>query len=80
MKHDYKQFDTALLEQIGLGSNTLTDMGYENVKLHSLAMPFCATIHGPRRPVYRVIDGRLQSLRKRGLIRFDGKVWHVCAA
>lgn len=73
-KPDYKEFDTTLLAQIEAGRNTMMLMDGAASGLPSLAMPFR---DGGRVPVFRVIDRRLQALRKAGKLRWSGKVWEI---
>jgi hypothetical protein len=42
-----------------------------NESLRTLAAPH----QGSSTPVFRVIDRRLQALRKKGMLRFNGKAW-----
>jgi len=69
------EFDAALLANIKAGLCTLTLL--DNTKMRALATPFCSTIHGLRTPEWRIIDRRLQALRKSGLIYFNNKAWQV---
>lgn len=71
MKPDYAAFDKRLLQNIVAGRNTFMLLDSVSSGLLPLAEPFCNRRTSP----YRIIDRRLQALRKRGLIRFDGKVW-----
>jgi hypothetical protein len=73
-KQDYKEFDRTLLEQIEAGRNKMMLLDCEVSGLRALAAPHQ---DGGRTPVYRVIDRRLQALRKVGKLRWSGKVWEI---
>lgn len=77
MKHpDYADFDAALLAQIAGGRNTMMSLDSVASGLITRAEPFCTKDrYGNRKPAFRIIDRRLQALRKRGKIRFNGKAW-----
>jgi hypothetical protein len=70
---DYTQFDNALLDLIANRVNTMMQLDSETSGLRELAAPFA----GNDTPTMRVIDRRLQALRKRGELRFNGRYW-VC--
>ena len=70
-KHDYTEFDSALVEQIKFGCNRMALLETQS-NLLKMAAPFCA---GTDTPGWRVIDRRLQSLRKKGRILHNGKHW-----
>jgi hypothetical protein len=76
---DYTEFDKALLEQIATGRNTMMQLDGEASGLRALAKPFTLPAPGSRTGCqpFRVIDRRLQALRKKGSIRFNGKTWEV---
>lgn len=67
----YEEIDKKIVSLISLGANQFYRI---NASLGDLA----AEIAGPGRSSYRVIDMRLQSLKKRGLIRFKAGKWEVC--
>jgi hypothetical protein len=73
-KPNYQEFDRVLLVQIEAGRNKMMLMDAAASGLPSLAMPFR---DGGRVPVFRVIDRRLQALRKAGKLRWNGKVWET---
>lgn len=78
---DYTAFDAELLRLIADGKNRmmLLDSRHgDNQRLRDLALPHCKVING-RRVIdpWQIIDRRLQALRKKGTIRYDGKVWEV---
>ena len=77
MKPDYTEFDTALLDLIANGCNTLGALDNKKSGLQELAKPFRAKHDrwGTLTPTFRVIDRRLQALRKRGELQYTGKVW-----
>lgn len=77
--HDYTELDQAIIAQIKAGRGSFTSM---SVALEEAAKPF---VQNPRKltafpaPNWRVIDRRLQALRKRQVItysRSDGR-WHI---
>ena len=77
--HDYTELDAAIMAQIKAGCGSFTAM---TAALENAAKPFVQNPSHPRArpaPPWRVIDRRLQALRKRGTItysRADGR-WHV---
>lgn len=71
MKPDYTAFDAALLDLINNGCNTMMQLDSVKSGLRPLAEPFCNKLTSP----FRIIDRRLQALRKRGELRYTGKVW-----
>lgn len=77
--HDYTELDTAIVAQINAGSGRFTAM---IAALSEAAKPFVQDPRNPcasPSPTWRVIDRRLQALRKRGTItysRADGR-WHA---
>lgn len=73
-KPDYKEFDRTLMENIQAERNTMRLLDGAASGLPALAMPFR---DGGRTPVFRVIDRRLQALRKAGKLRWSGKVWEI---
>ncbi|WP_157266455.1 hypothetical protein [Azohydromonas aeria] len=70
---DYTAFDAALLAHIDAGRNTM--MVLDGMKdLLALAKPICQAAPGRfKPPEWRIIDRRLQALRKREVIVFDRK-------
>jgi hypothetical protein len=68
---DYTEFDKALLANIAAGRNTMMQLYNKKSPLHDLAAPFASD----GTPVARIIDRRLQALRKRRAVEYDGKVW-----
>jgi hypothetical protein len=75
MKNDYTQFDATLQLKIMAGINTAHRL---EPAMQDLAEPFCYGSSGSwSTPAYRIVDRRLQALRKAGKIAFDGKVWSV---
>lgn len=76
----YQEFDNALMVQIRAGRNTMTLLDGKSSGLHDLAQPHRAEDPwGNKTPEFRIIDRRLQALRKQGLIRFNGKAWEEVA-
>lgn len=75
MKKDYSQFDRSLMAYIASGRSSFAELEGEML---SAAKPFCT---GPRDEPDRIIDRRLQALRKAGKIRHDSKAgWRLRAA
>lgn len=68
----YQEFDAALIGHIRAGRNRMSALDAQS-DLHKLATPHCDS----RTPAWRIIDRRLQALRKAGAIAHDGKVWAV---
>lgn len=58
---DYAEFDKAMLEAIDAGCNTAAGL---TVRLDSLAKPLAPSVGDE----FRVVDKRLQAMRKKGLI------------
>ncbi len=78
-KPDYTAFDAELLRLIAAGKNQmmLLDSRKENGLLFELAKPHCVRPGKSAEVEWRIIDRRLQALRKKGAIRYYGKVWEV---
>lgn len=81
-KPDYAAFDAELLSQIRAGRNRMHVLDC-CATLAALAKPICDKANEGKSkwnhvPEWRIIDRRLQALRKSGKIRHDGKVWLLC--
>ncbi len=74
----YAEFDAALLVHIRAGGAKAMLLEHKE-DLKRLGEPHQIETRYGRKSIYRVIDGRLQNLRKRGLIRFNGKTWEAVA-
>jgi hypothetical protein len=75
MKPDYAEFDAALLNAIDNGQNTLAQLEVNaQVRVQSQRHRVKDRF-GDLTPYFRVIDRRLQALRKRGELLYTGKVW-----
>ena len=76
-KPDYSQFDAQLISLIELGRDTFTQLeGHK--PLVELAKPFCVAVRSRYAPEpYRIIDRRLQALRKAGRIAYAGGKWRI---
>lgn len=77
---DYTDFDAQLLDLIKVGRNTFTQLeGHK--PLIEMAKPFCKSNRSPfcTEP-FRIIDRRLQALRKAGKITYHSGKWHVIEA
>lgn len=73
MNTDYSELDRKILEQIANNKRRFYEI--ENVEIHDIAQKIAKQT---KREAFRVIDGRLQQLRKRGLIKFTkGYGWEV---
>lgn len=74
-KPDYSSFDVELLVLIRAGRNTFTQLeGHQPLK--EMAKPFCANTTSRFGPEpFRIIDRRLQALRKAGRIAYNGGKW-----
>lgn len=76
-KIDYTAFDAELLAQIKAGLNRMMLLE-EHQPLIDMAKPIAAASMAPfGTPEWRIIDRRLQALRKKGDIQHDGKVWKI---
>lgn len=70
-KVDYSEFDAALLALIAGGCHIFSNL---DVSLQSRARAFCTEQQQP----FRVVDRRLQALRKKGLVNYKPKTgWRV---
>lgn len=77
MKKDYTEFDAALLAHITSGVNTMMLLDYKS-DLKKLAVPLVDVDRwGQPTPHFRIIDRRLQALRRAEKIRFNGKQWEL---
>lgn len=76
----YAELDTALLAHIANGSDTMMKLEHSDA-LKAATTPFCVRdSRGNRKPHFRVIDGRLQALRKAEKIAYVAQKWHVLGA
>jgi hypothetical protein len=76
MKPDYAEFDAALLNAIDSGQNTLAQLeANAQVRVQSQRHRLKVDRWGHLMPYARVVDRRLQALRKRGELRYTGKAW-----
>lgn len=73
----YDEFDKALLDLIANGYNTLTVLDTDKTGLRALAEPHRTNDRFGKTPYFRVIDRRLQALRKVGKIHYQDKRWSV---
>lgn len=74
---DYTAFDAQLLELIRKGRDTFTQLeGHK--PLIEMAKPFCIAVRSRyAQEQYRIIDRRLQALRKAGKIEYHSGKWHI---
>lgn len=73
----YDEFDKKLLDLIKAGKNKMALLE-EDDDLRALAKQHQnADRYGDPVPVFRVIDRRLQALRQRGKLWFNGTRWEV---
>jgi hypothetical protein len=72
----YEKLDAEIVKEIGAGRNTFSTM-------RGLVWEFARQVaprdRWGRMDEGRVVDRRLQALRKRGLLRYQYKRWSVCA-
>lgn len=74
----YAEFDTAILDLIAKGINTMAVLDTHKHGLKALAEPFrTKDRYDHLTPHFRIIDRRLQALRKAGSIKFNKKVWEI---
>lgn len=76
---DYTELDAAIVAQILAGCGSFTAM---SSALADKAKPHCANGKSPfgDTPTWRVVDRRLQALRKKGVISYSRTVgWHCVA-
>ena len=75
----YNAFDALLLDKIKSGKDTFRRLEAD-IDLKNMAKPFCATKPGSYpQPEWRIVDRRLQALRKAGEITYAGGYWRVIA-
>lgn len=67
---DYTEFDAELVRLIGSGSRVFSALS-SNTNLRELARPFVS----PSGAEDRIIDRRLQALRKAGRIHYGTRTW-----
>ncbi|SFQ46618.1 hypothetical protein SAMN05216229_12351 [Geopseudomonas sagittaria] len=72
-KPDYSQFDATLLDAIRVGKTSFAQLT-NHKPLMALARPFCA---GTDTPEWRIVDRRLQALRKAGKIKHASQLWTI---
>ena len=78
MKNDYTAFDKEIMIQISFGRTKAFQLDSVSSGLREMSRPFRTRDRfGDLCPEFRVIDRRLQALRKKGLIRFNGKGWEL---
>lgn len=74
---DYTEFDTALLANLRAGIVTMMGMNVEGTLRTITDKLNLRDKRGMKVPHFRVIDRRLQALRKANKIRYNGKAWEV---
>lgn len=73
----YQELDAALISAIKNGADTMSALD-SNKKVHALTKPHQVKDRwGHLTPEFRIIDRRLQALRKAGLIAYHSKRWGV---
>jgi hypothetical protein len=78
---NYTEFDKALVRNIIAGRNTMSKLDSEASGLRPMAEKLSTKDrYGYLTPTFRIIDRRLQALRKKGAIRFNGKTWERVTA
>jgi hypothetical protein len=70
----FEKLDAAIVKAIESGKNKFYII---TAAVEPLALPLA--LGGPQH-AYRVVDRRLQALRKRGLIAYSGVEWRVCTS
>lgn len=77
--HDYTKFDSAILDQIKAGKGKFTALCSA---LRDQAEPYTTNARNPlacKAPAWRVIDRRLQALRRQRAIVYTSKGWRISA-
>lgn len=77
-KPDYTVLDESILFEIGQGADNFTDL---SIRCNTLAEKYCTNQAVSVTPGWRVVDRRLQALRKAGKIAYtpaDG--WRLLCA
>jgi len=74
MKHDYTEFDCLIVDLIRNGESTFMGLA---VALEDRAKQFEKTTSPFPCSPFRVVDKRLQALRKAGKIRYGRNDWQV---
>lgn len=80
IKQDYTQLDAELLRLIGTGMSQFNALA---VRCEALAQPHCVSYRGTcPPPPWRVVDRRLQAMRKQGKLAFVSQKagWKLRAA
>ena len=78
MKTDYRELDTAILAAIGAGIRTFSALAN---RVESLSAPIAKRTKAPfPTPPWRIVDRRLQALRKLGIVEFMAKEWHMASS
>jgi hypothetical protein len=72
----YDEYDQMLIAKIKAGKDTVTPLEHDP-DLRQLAEPHRSTGHFDKTPYFRVVDKRLQALRKQGAIGYENKRWVV---
>jgi hypothetical protein len=77
----YDKLDFLLVERIKTpGKHTFAGLMSGSIEIETKRLVFddiAARGAGKARPAFRVVDARLQALRKRGLIEFVGGQWRA---
>lgn len=71
---DYSELDAAIIHTI---ANWAGDFARINQRVKDIAEPLATPDRWGRRNTERLVDRRLQALRKAGRIRYGGRDWHV---
>jgi len=71
----YQFFDQLLLQKISEGYSSFSRLQNEN-GIQAASEDF---VRGTRREAFRVVDARLQALRKAGKVTFSSKTGWACA-
>ena len=71
-KIDYTQLDAAILDRLANGPRALIHLSGGTVSKEAWRLSLeDSPVVGFKKPAFRFIDGRLQALRKKGLIAYD---------
>lgn len=78
MKIDYRELDTAILAGIGAGVTTFSALAN---RVEALAAPIAKRTKSPfPTPPWRIVDRRLQALRKLGIVEYRAREWHMASS
>lgn len=76
---DWRDLDAAILKTIGSGITTFTSIAHrveEQAKPHAERVTAAKSLRKPVQP-WRIVDRRLQALRRQRMVKFSGKEWRL---